>query len=61
MVYWKELKNTKFLEMNNNISWNYIVNYNYFIINNLKNVKNDVKKVCGISKNVWIGIKYIYQ
>ena len=31
----------------------------YIISNNLKNVRNDVKKVCGISKNVWIGIKYI--
>jgi len=31
----------------------------YIIINNLKNVKNDVKKVCGICKNVWTGIKYI--
>jgi hypothetical protein len=31
----------------------------YIIINNLKNVRNYVKRVSGISKNVWFGIKYI--
>ena len=31
----------------------------YIIINNLKNVRNYVKRVSGTSKNVWFGIKYI--
>lgn len=31
----------------------------YIISNNLKNVRNDVKRICGINKNIWFGIKYI--
>jgi len=33
----------------------------YIMKNNLKNVRCDVKRVCGINKNIWIGIKYISE
>jgi len=33
----------------------------YIMKNNLENVRCDVKRVCGINKNIWIGIKYISE
>ena len=33
----------------------------YIVKNNLKNVRPDLKKVCGINKQVWFGIKYISE
>ena len=33
----------------------------YILKNNLRNVRSDVKRICGINKNIWIGIKYLSE
>jgi hypothetical protein len=33
----------------------------YILKNNLRNVRSDVKRIFGINKNIWIGIKYLSE